>query len=868
MDAHRRAGAGPRAIGRSTGTRLPSPADLPVSSGFTEHPAPAAGVGDRSGNRHSPSGTMLRMAAPRNDDATLDHVSRAALQCLRVCEDVRDASTKGGLPAGCAETLRDVGLTLATLDRSLFGFIDKILQDAGHAPLYSTVAGGGAMPDLAEAVNKMSTLPEDFSSRIPRGGVVSLLHHFYSVLDATRSAVARINAGGGTLKSVLRTLQWLGPLVTSTIVFNSRWARSMRGLRRRLLAGSSGALVLWAVWHVQYLMSAHRALRVCHSQLQLLLRIWLICVDVFTATNIQRDTSYAQLVAKSTLDDYDDSRKPEARLLLEQMSLPRGAAVWFRNNMRMQALKWFLDVLYSGMAVGYRLDKSEKWWWMAWPASIAALAYYAVRPELAADRAADLMQSPAMRNDCSFVARVWGLLDSPPMRLASSLVLPSLATSKEVNIEGVPCHAFYRGKLPGSFFSSRMPFGRRARRAEDISPDRDGDGPSSASERGGLDEDVIDLARTCSFAPFLGGREAPEPPPCLLYIHGGGFVGTSFASDAQLLARWARKSDVLIIFIHYSLAPAARFPTALEECVRVYCWLRLHSRRVAVFGESAGGNLAAALTLRCIDEEVPVPDGIVLGYPALNLNSSPSPSRALHLGDPLIPISLLIGLANAYVPADMVNKPIFDPLMCPGLATDAQLRQFPPTYIAAGGCDPLLDDAIDFNTRLRRVGVSGRLNVYRSLPHGFVAFRWLMEEAGAAVEYCRQSLVAVLAHEGEDAEEAPSPLTQVAPQRLANLGGDAHAARPRMRRRGSVGRGTPAGGHESGGTLSPPKADAHAGAVPGTSAAEAAGARGSGRGRGRGRGAPRRRLRPEPVSGLAAMSHQSPGEAASPDADR
>lgn len=92
------------------------------------------------------------------------------------------------------------------------------------------------------------------------------------------------------------------------------------------------------------------------------------------------------------------------------------------------------------------------------------------------------------------------------------------------------------------------------------------------------------------------------------------------------------------MFVHYSLAPEHRYPVALDQVVRVYAWLRMHCPRVVVFGESAGGNLAAALTLRCIDGGLPVPDGMVLGYPAVNLNSSPSPSRAMHLNDPLIPV--------------------------------------------------------------------------------------------------------------------------------------------------------------------------------------------------------------------------------------
>jgi acetyl esterase/lipase len=66
----------------------------------------------------------------------------------------------------------------------------------------------------------------------------------------------------------------------------------------------------------------------------------------------------------------------------------------------------------------------------------------------------------------------------------------------------------------------------------------------------------------------------------LLYIHGGGFVASLFPNDALLLARWAKQEDIVIVFVHYSLAPEARYPVALNECLRVYKWLRTHTSKV------------------------------------------------------------------------------------------------------------------------------------------------------------------------------------------------------------------------------------------------------------------------------------------------
>ena len=318
---------------------------------------------------------------------------------------------------------------------------------------------------------------------------------------------------------------------------------------------------------------------------------------------------------------------------------------------------------------------------------------------------------------------------------------------------------------------------------------------------------IAHLARAASpFSYYPPLRDATILPPTLIWIHGGGFVGSSFSSDAVRLGCWAGAASaatpLLVLFPHYTLAPDAAFPVALLELLRVYQWVRARTSRVVLGGDSAGGNLAAALTLLCVaccgdsavdfveseDAEgayrgvvadsagggdsdpstthgkqgraathrnrrpsestakpprwatvcldsggvsaasVPAPpDGLVLAYPALNLNPAPSPSRAIHLADPLVPVGLLRKLAAAYCRDDggADGSTTTSPLLHPLLAPDACLAQFPPTNIIVGGLDPLLDDSIDFNTRLRRLGVHGELVVLRTLPHGWLGFPWV-----------------------------------------------------------------------------------------------------------------------------------------------
>lgn len=227
----------------------------------------------------------------------------------------------------------------------------------------------------------------------------------------------------------------------------------------------------------------------------------------------------------------------------------------------------------------------------------------------------------------------------------------------------------------------------------------------------------------------------------LVYIHGGGFVGSSFAGDLVLLARWAKAHPGLtVLYPHYSLSPEERYPVAVNECFRVYCAARRaadaavaagRKGRVVLFGESAGGNLAAAVCVRCAAVGAPMPDRLVLAYPALNLNSIPSPSRALHLSDPIVPLRMLQRLAAAYMPEGSAGRMTRNPEVHPGLADDRALERFPRTELVLGGLDPLLDDGIDFHTRLRRLSVEGEMLVYRALPHGFFTFNALPPAQGA-----------------------------------------------------------------------------------------------------------------------------------------
>ena len=154
---------------------------------------------------------------------------------------------------------------------------------------------------------------------------------------------------------------------------------------------------------------------------------------------------------------------------------------------------------------------------------------------------------------------------------------------------------------------------------------------------------------------------------------------------------------------------------------------------IVLTGDSAGGNLCAAVTIVAIQKEFVIPDGLLMCYPALNPGEKYSSSLLFTLEDRLIPvgqysldifeflkwIGFLECCKNSYArnPDDLSN-----PRLSPSLASDEILSKFPPCKIVVGEKDPLRDQGFKFAKRLKSLSVSGELIVYELFPHGFLSF--------------------------------------------------------------------------------------------------------------------------------------------------
>jgi acetyl esterase len=207
----------------------------------------------------------------------------------------------------------------------------------------------------------------------------------------------------------------------------------------------------------------------------------------------------------------------------------------------------------------------------------------------------------------------------------------------------------------------------------------------------------------------------------LLYVHGGGFVVGSLDSHHAICAEIADFAGAELVSVDYRLAPEHVWPAQTDDCFGVLKQLLGEGRAVVVIGDSAGGNLAAGLTLRARDEGLVGIIGQVLIYPALG-------------GDLVSGSYLEMAHAPGLTTADVayyravLKAPEDEPVAHPLLSGD--LAGLPPAYITAAHFDPLRDDGRLYAERLRAAGVAADFRDEPQMVHAWLRARHM--SAGAS----------------------------------------------------------------------------------------------------------------------------------------
>jgi acetyl esterase len=236
------------------------------------------------------------------------------------------------------------------------------------------------------------------------------------------------------------------------------------------------------------------------------------------------------------------------------------------------------------------------------------------------------------------------------------------------------------------------------------------------------------------------------PFPVLVYLHGGGWViGHLEAYDATCRAL-TNAAGCMVVAMEYRLAPEHTFPAAPEDCYAATCWVAANAaaiggdpRRMAIGGDSAGGNLTAVVAHMARDQGGPALVYQLLVYPVTNYGSDTASYRENADGYPLTK-EAMVWFWNHYLrsAADGVN-----PLASPLRAND--LRGLPPAMVLTAEFDPLRDEGEVYARRLQEAGVPVTLKRYAGMMHGFFSLGAVLDQGKQAMADAAAGLRAIFA---------------------------------------------------------------------------------------------------------------------------
>ena len=245
--------------------------------------------------------------------------------------------------------------------------------------------------------------------------------------------------------------------------------------------------------------------------------------------------------------------------------------------------------------------------------------------------------------------------------------------------------------------------------------------------------------------PGLGGEirsrtyrpaDAAGVLPVLVYAHGGGFVFCDLDSHDGLCRNLANRIGAVVVSVGYRLAPENPWPAGAEDVYAALCWVADHTdalgadpQRIAVGGDSAGGNLAAVTTLMARDRGGPALAAQLLLYPVIAADFDTESYRLFGEGY-YNPKPALQWYWDQYVPSEGDRE---DPYASP---LHADLRGLPPAVLVIAGHDPLRDEGIAYADALEAMGVVTKRCLFDGGIHGFITMPMLDIAHQARLQAC------------------------------------------------------------------------------------------------------------------------------------
>lgn len=240
-----------------------------------------------------------------------------------------------------------------------------------------------------------------------------------------------------------------------------------------------------------------------------------------------------------------------------------------------------------------------------------------------------------------------------------------------------------------------------------------------------------------------------DPLPIVVFYHGGGFALGDLDTHDPVARAHAVGADAIVVSVDYRLAPEHPFPAGLNDCWSALGWVAEHATelggdpdRIAVAGDSAGGNLAAVVAQRARDEGGPTLAFQLLWYPTITADLS-LPSFTENADAPILDRDVIDAFMSWYVP----GVDIGDPKALPATLAPCNAADFTglaPAYIGSAEHDPLRDDAAVYAKLLNDAGVPAELSNEGTLVHGYVSFALIVPAAAEATDRGLAALRAAL----------------------------------------------------------------------------------------------------------------------------
>jgi len=243
------------------------------------------------------------------------------------------------------------------------------------------------------------------------------------------------------------------------------------------------------------------------------------------------------------------------------------------------------------------------------------------------------------------------------------------------------------------------------------------------------------------YRPAAGAK----PLPALVYFHGGGWTIGDLDTHDVLCRELVERSGCAVVAVDYRLAPEHRFPAAVDDCVAAARWvhgqaaaLGIDGARLALGGDSAGGNLAAVVALTLRDEGGPAVQLQLLIYPATDMRAV-APSHTANGQGYVLTADSVNYYRGHYIAArtqwdDWRASPLLHP----------DLSRLPPALVITAGFDPLRDEGRQYADALSQAGVPTQYVCFERQIHGFITMGRVIAEANTAVALCAQALVRAL----------------------------------------------------------------------------------------------------------------------------